>query len=337
MISDKTDFFQYNNNFAKTDKILSTLIIESKLNFKPKITIAIPTFKRAELLKDAIRSALNQDDFDNYDVIVVDNNPDRDDETEKLLRSYDDPRLSYYKNSKNLGMVDNWNRLYVLAKGDWVVMLHDDDLLLPNFLKTTYINISENEDIGFFYIKHKELKGNTLISTPSYTQQKTSKLHLMDFYRGNVLGAPVGLLLKKDLVIRIGGFNSDFYPTADYCFYAFFVSKYKSLLINEELAIYRILENESLKVKTLKGFIKNDYYLSSFLMKKIIPFKYLIKAYQLEKVKYQTEGLKKLWNSSLNISLSELGIDKIPIPLSWITYRLANKLLDLIVNKINRI
>lgn len=65
----------------------------------------------------------------------MDNNPERGCETEKLMMSYsNNPMISYYKNADNLGMVGNWNRLFTLAKGKYVVMLHDDDLLLPTFL-----------------------------------------------------------------------------------------------------------------------------------------------------------------------------------------------------------
>ena len=53
-------------------------------------------------MKEAVDSALNQIGFDEYDVIVVDNDPDRDDETEKLMLNYNNPKLSYYKNMKNI-------------------------------------------------------------------------------------------------------------------------------------------------------------------------------------------------------------------------------------------
>jgi len=135
MIDQHTDFFEYVDNFAKTAHIPSIPIFESNLDYIPDITIAIPTYKRADLLKEAIDSAINQIDYTNYDIIVVDNNPERGCETEKLMMTYsNNPMISYYKNADNLGMVGNWNRLFTLAKGKYVVMLHDDDLLLPTFL-----------------------------------------------------------------------------------------------------------------------------------------------------------------------------------------------------------
>ena len=84
MIEQKTDLFEYVDNFAKTAHITSIPIFEAQLDYTPEITIAIPTYKRTELLKEAIDSAINQTDYANYDILVVDNNPERGCETENL-------------------------------------------------------------------------------------------------------------------------------------------------------------------------------------------------------------------------------------------------------------
>ena len=111
-------------------KIPSILIKEGEAPEGAKYTIAIPTYKRANLLKEAIESCLIQKTTTPFAIIVVDNNPERECETEQLLREYNPiPNLSYYKNTENVGMTGNWNKLFELAQTDFVVMLHDDDLL----------------------------------------------------------------------------------------------------------------------------------------------------------------------------------------------------------------
>ena len=50
MIDKNTDFFKYVDNFAKIEHIPSVTIFESSLDYIPKITIAIPTYKRVDLL-----------------------------------------------------------------------------------------------------------------------------------------------------------------------------------------------------------------------------------------------------------------------------------------------
>ncbi len=147
------------NHFAEC-KIPSTIITEAKINFTPKITIAIPTYKRVDALKEAIESALNQINFSEYDVIIVDNNPERDCDVEKMIVSLGDHRISYYKNNKNIGMYNNWNRCITLAKGKYITILNDDDTLNQNYLSAAYENLKKEPSMEAFlcdfqYINHE--------------------------------------------------------------------------------------------------------------------------------------------------------------------------------------
>lgn len=92
------------------------------------VSIIIPTYNQAELLVFAINSALAQD-YGNLEVVVADDCSDG--ETEKIVQGIDDPRLRYFRNTSNLGRVGNYRKaLYEYARGDWVLNLDGDDLLL---------------------------------------------------------------------------------------------------------------------------------------------------------------------------------------------------------------
>lgn len=264
MVNSSTDFFQYVDNFAKIKHISSIEIICKRSNLIPQITIAIPTYKRSALLKDALDSALNQTFEEFYEVIVVDNNPERNDETEKLLAKYTSPLLSYYKNEENIGMAGNWNRCFSLAKGRFVVMLHDDDILLPEFLSYSFDIIKKIGDIGIF--KPKSYIWNTQLTDifPTSFCTKKSEIYRLTYYHNMffyVLGAPSGCIFDRCKVIEIGGFNEEYMPSIDYCFLALFSQKYKVYTSNQTLSIYRIAANESLNINTHKKWIYVDYYL----------------------------------------------------------------------------
>src|SRR5689334_23136615 len=98
---------------------------------KSKVTIAIPTYNRANFLKEAIESCLKQT-FRDFELLVVDNASD--DKTEDVVRSFKDNRISYHRNDKNLGIIGNWNKSIDLAKGELLMILGDDDKLHNNFL-----------------------------------------------------------------------------------------------------------------------------------------------------------------------------------------------------------
>jgi glycosyltransferase involved in cell wall biosynthesis len=99
---------------------------------KPLISICIPTYQRPELLAQAIDSCLAQT-YADIEIIICDDS--KNDQSKKLLHTrYQDERIRYYRNSPSLGQAGNVNRLFSLAQGERLVLLHDDDLLLPTAL-----------------------------------------------------------------------------------------------------------------------------------------------------------------------------------------------------------
>ena len=96
------------------------------------ISICIPTYQRPELLNLALESCFVQQ-YEPLEIIVGDDS--KDDATEKLVRELQSTwngQLHYVRNVPSLGQTGNVNMLFELAKGDRIVLLHDDDLLLPN-------------------------------------------------------------------------------------------------------------------------------------------------------------------------------------------------------------
>jgi len=96
------------------------------------ISICIPTYQRPKLLKEAIESCLEQK-YEPIEIIVSDDSNDS--RTENLIKDLQANckfQLRYVRNSPSLGQAGNVNQLFDLAEGDRLVLLHDDDLLLPN-------------------------------------------------------------------------------------------------------------------------------------------------------------------------------------------------------------
>lgn len=97
----------------------------------PEISVVIPTFNRAAMLRKAIASALAQRDVA-IEVVVSDNCSD--DDTPAVVAEFaDDPRLVYRRNTSNLGMVGNWRlAIFELARADWFVLMSDDDWFIDD-------------------------------------------------------------------------------------------------------------------------------------------------------------------------------------------------------------
>lgn len=260
------DLFDYEDNFSQIEKIAVEAIFCTSEDDTPKFTIAIPTYKRVSLLKEALESAICQNTDISYDIIVVDNNPERGDDTELFMTSISCSKVSYYKNTQNIGMIGNWNRLYQLAKGEWVIMLHDDDVLYENYLSV----ISQ----FIFSMKNKvDAVSPTYTSTFNHSIYTSNfnyfKLCLNDFLMYNVVGAPLGFCVKKKVIKELGGFSSRFYPSSDYHLFIRLTQRYGFYKILNVLAFYRVLANESLKPETYLAFGIVDNKMKKYLMKNL--------------------------------------------------------------------
>lgn len=94
----------------------------------PELSVVIPTFNRADMLGEAVASALAQKGL-NLEVVVSDNAST--DHTPKVIERFrGDSRLRYLRNAENVGMVANWRlAIYERARADCFVLLSDDDYL----------------------------------------------------------------------------------------------------------------------------------------------------------------------------------------------------------------
>lgn len=261
MVNPDYDFFAYVDNIAIKSDINSFCVFDN-LDNKPIVTIGIPTYKRANTLKDAIESALNQNCNFSYSILVLDNNPERGDETELLMNDYSDqPAVSYYKNSENLGMGGNWNRIVSLSQSEWVVLLHDDDLIANSFLKDMLevANRFKADVVNSAFLFWHE-KNET---RPSFTYEKKqykvirSSLGANFFY--NRGGMPTGILCKRSIFIKEGGVNDELYPAFDWVFNSLLSYKYKFLLYEKKLTIYRYAINTYMKKETIKTYMPINF------------------------------------------------------------------------------
>ena len=118
---------------------------------KPKISIVIPTYNRASYLPQTIQSALDQE-YPSYEVILCDN-ASTDNTAEVIAPFLDDPRVRYYRQEHNVGMVGNWHTaLHKLVSGEWFVILSDDDYFIdPTYLTKAAQYIQETPSLSLVY------------------------------------------------------------------------------------------------------------------------------------------------------------------------------------------
>lgn len=98
---------------------------------QPLVSVCIPTYKRPALLCIAVRSALEQE-YAPLEIVVSDDSPDDSAGAEiEALRAATRVSIRYRRNEPNLGQSANVDQLFRDARGTYLILLHDDDVLLP--------------------------------------------------------------------------------------------------------------------------------------------------------------------------------------------------------------
>lgn len=179
---------------------------------RPLVSVCIPTYNRAQMLRECIGSILQQSMSD-FELIVCDNNSE--DMTEAVVKSFNDKRLKYFKNSHNIGIRGNWNRCLSLASGVFITIFPDDDMMMPNNLENKVAVLSENPAIGLVHSKYHVMNAEGQIIKYD-TNWKHSSDRFIDEIEDresfltspyNTINAPT-VLFRKECYTRLGEFSS---------------------------------------------------------------------------------------------------------------------------------
>jgi glycosyltransferase involved in cell wall biosynthesis len=149
------------------------------------ISITIPTFNRAEYLKENLENILPQIIGKQEQIELIINDNASIDNTFEVIKNIKDKYnfpILYTKHSKNIGLLDNFNDVVAKAQGKYIFLMGDDDLLSPNFFDIILNILSQHEDLGIIHFNR--LSGNSSCSM--------NKLH-DNVYDGmsNIYDAPV--------------------------------------------------------------------------------------------------------------------------------------------------
>ena len=115
---------------------------------RPTVSVYIPTFNRAYYLEQTVQSVLDQT-FTDFEIIIIDYHST--DNTRKVVNDFDDSRIRYVLNQKNLGCVASNNRGLALSIGRYVCNLDSDDLLHPKNLEVKVKLLETDPRLGLVY------------------------------------------------------------------------------------------------------------------------------------------------------------------------------------------
>lgn len=323
------NWYEVQNFYQRYYDVCSELIYESDCiaSGEFEVTIAIPTFRRSNLLTRAIDSAVNQTDITGYEIIVVDNDDQVDSATDAIMREYCKKydNIRYYRNQKNIGMTGNWNRCIEMASGKWVVLLHDDDRMLSNYLKSV-LPWTKKCDCSMIGVFHTDLYDTEFNVDTNQKYGKTLKFrqNVLGYMRrekpfvvkktdiyANVYPSPVCAILNKQKAIAFGGFDGKEGGAYDEKFFVTEIYNGKVLILPQILAQRGVGMNESLNADIQKHGIAGKYNFAMHVLEREQPF---FKGYKKlcadVSARYMVESVQGHFNAEVDFSdlLEELGV-----------------------------
>lgn len=233
----------------------------------PGISIVIPTYRRPHLVGDAIRSALLEGSGTAVEILVLENpSPEtrtgEPTQTERLIRSLGDPRIGYRRNATNLGMAGNWNEGLSRARGEWILLLHDDDWLEPGYTGAMRAALRRFPDALAIGCQRSDVRGGPLErrdERPAGPRMLRARvLSALDFLERNPFPVMSGVLFRREPALAAGGFEPALFPSSDYAMWLTLALSGSAVLIDAPLVSYRIVENESQRPETILQMVLAD-------------------------------------------------------------------------------
>lgn len=164
----------------------------------PRVSVVIPTYNRAYLLRKAIESVLHQT-FTDFELIVVDDGST--DNTKEVIGSIADPRIKYLT-QPNKGVAAASNTGIRAAAGEFVAFLHSDDLFLPEKLAAQMAMVDNDPSIGLVY----SLFYSSRIGGPKKLQGRCYPPGSRELPEGPKMYLPT-TLIQRSWLEQVGGFD----------------------------------------------------------------------------------------------------------------------------------
>ena len=179
----------------------------------PLISIAVPAYHTPEVFLRQLLEALIGQTYPNWELCMANASPE-DQKMAAVLKEYSemDERIRFQNLEKNLGIAENTNAAFAMARGSFIGLLDHDDLLAPDALYEIALRIQE-EKADFIYTDEDKVTEDL----SEHYQPHLKPDFNLDLLRSNNYICHF-LVVKKSLVEKAGGFRKEFDGAQDYDF-----------------------------------------------------------------------------------------------------------------------
>jgi hypothetical protein len=175
----------------------------------PRVSVIIPTYNRAHLIREAVSSVLKQI-FTNFELIVVDDGST--DNTEEVLLAIDDSRLKFLRRA-HTGPSRTRNAGIQAATGEFIAFLDSDDLFLPRRLSLQVAKMENEPEAGLVYGRYLSGVGSEATLIP--VGECLPRLGIQRLLLGPAFHWST-VLIRREILEKVGGFDESFVRGEDW-------------------------------------------------------------------------------------------------------------------------
>ncbi|MGA1823460.1 MAG: glycosyltransferase family 2 protein [bacterium] len=203
---------------------------------QPLVSVIMPTYNHGNVIGEAIESVLNQT-YQNFELIIIDNYSE--DDTEKIVASYEDNRIIYLKFRNNGIIAASRNYGIKHVHGEYIAFLDSDDLWLEQ--KLEFVIDYFKKVPGVDVVCHDEwLKGNSVRKTRLTYGPYTTYRDML--FKGNSMSTSA-TVVRTSKLFEAGLFyeNLNFNGVEDYDFWMRLArSGCRIKYLHKVLGVYRV-------------------------------------------------------------------------------------------------
>ncbi len=195
------------------------------------VTVLMSVYNaREEELKQSIESILNQT-FKDFEFIII--NDGSTNNTEDVILSYNDKRIRYVKNERNLKIIDSLNKGLKLCTGKYIARLDADDYSAETRLEKQVKYMEEHPNVGGLGTFFKRLHTGEEIQLPT----EPSDVKLLTRYVKGCISNPSGMIRRSILVDNNLQYEKNCLHAEDFKFWAD-LTYYSDLAVLPEVLTY---------------------------------------------------------------------------------------------------
>ena len=191
--------------------------------FPAMVSIGLPVFNGGPILENAINSLLSQT-YRNIELLISDNAST--DETRSICERAraGDPRVKYYVNDTNIGVIANWRQVFRTAVGEYFMWAAHDDWWEPEFIEelVTLLEADSSAVVAFSHADDVDLTTGKVFpgrKISKFAKPRTRLLRLLKFLLNPGSSGKANLIygvIRKDTLERVGCMYMGTYGTEEW-------------------------------------------------------------------------------------------------------------------------